>query len=161
VQIAGGATQRLATARQDIADLSQGLYPRALGEVGLEEALRQLAAGSAQQVEIEMAEGTSETGDAVVDASIFFFCAEALTNAARHAPAASVRVTLSGLDGAIRVTISDDGPGGADPSGGSGLRGLRDRVEAIGGTVRIDSARGAGTRLEATFPVGPEARALA
>jgi signal transduction histidine kinase len=167
VELAGalsvrGATQRLATARQDIADLSQGLYPRELGEVGLEGALRELAARSTLPVELDVAEGASASGDAVVDASIYFFCAEALTNAARHAPAASVRVTLSRSDGAITgaitVTISDDGPGGADATRGSGLRGLRDRVAAIGGTMRIDSPAGAGTRLEATFPVSPEAR---
>jgi signal transduction histidine kinase len=78
---------------------------------------------------------------------------EALTNAAKHADASYASVSLTEQDGVIHLSVRDDGVGGADPGGGSGLIGLRDRVEALGGTVEIKSPQGTGTTLLVTLPV--------
>ena len=80
---------------------------------------------------------------------------EALVNAAKHSGASAVDVAVERIDGDVRVSISDDGVGGADPAGGSGLVGLKDRVEAVGGTLTVQSRPGAGTHLTAELPVGP------
>ena len=87
----------------------------------------------------------------------YFVCAEALANVAKHAAAARVAVAVTARDGRVRVEIADDGVGGADPAHGSGLRGLADRVETIGGTLRVESVPGHGTRLAAEIPLGGEA----
>jgi signal transduction histidine kinase len=86
----------------------------------------------------------------------YFVCAEALTNVAKHAAASRVTVTVTATtgDGRVRVEIADDGIGGADPAGGSGLRGLADRVETFGGTLRVESVPGRGTRIAAEIPLG-------
>ena len=88
----------------------------------------------------------------------YFVCAEALTNIAKHAAAARVTVAVTASDGRLRVEIADDGVGGADPAHGSGLRGLADRVETLGGTLRVESTPGHGTRLAAEIPLGGQAR---
>ncbi len=85
--------------------------------------------------------------------SIYFVCAEALTNAAKHAAASEIRVSVRVGDDQVRVEIVDDGVGGADPSVGTGLRGLADRVEALGGTLRVESASDFGTRLIGEIPI--------
>jgi hypothetical protein len=87
-----------------------------------------------------------------------FVCAEALTNTAKHAAAARVTVAVTASEGRVRVEVADDGVGGADPARGSGLRGLTDRVETIGGTLQVDSVPGRGTRLAAEIPLGGQAR---
>jgi signal transduction histidine kinase len=88
----------------------------------------------------------------------YFVCAEALANVAKHAAAARVTVAVTSSDGRLRVEIADDGVGGADPAYGSGLRGLADRVETLGGTLRVQSTPGRGTRLAAEIPLGGQAR---
>jgi signal transduction histidine kinase len=87
----------------------------------------------------------------------YFVCAEALANVAKHASASGVAVSVTARDDRVRIEIEDDGVGGADPGGGSGLRGLADRVETIGGTLRVEGAVGRGTRLAAEIPLGGEA----
>jgi signal transduction histidine kinase len=79
-------------------------------------------------------------------------CAEALTNVAKYATATRVTIAVRREPGRLTVAIADDGAGGADPAGGTGLRGLADRVEALGGRLSVDSPRGAGTRLVAELP---------
>jgi signal transduction histidine kinase len=81
---------------------------------------------------------------------------EALTNATKHAAASEVRVEVVANHASVDLTIRDDGVGGADPGGGSGLVGLRDRVEALGGTITVASPRGAGTSISVTIPNGGE-----
>ena len=88
-----------------------------------------------------------------VDVTAYFVVSEALTNAAKHAHASRVQVTVDAADGNVRLTISDAGVGGADPTRGSGLVGLKDRVEAIGGTLTVHSRTGHGTRLIVEVPV--------
>jgi signal transduction histidine kinase len=87
-----------------------------------------------------------------VEAAAYYLIAEALTNVAKYAHASEVRVRVETADGSIAVEVSDDGVGGADPGAGSGLRGLTDRVEALGGTLEVVSPTGEGTSLRATFP---------
>jgi signal transduction histidine kinase len=89
---------------------------------------------------------------APIEATAYFVVSEALANVAKHAPAATAQVTVRQQAGRIIVEISDDGPGGAQPDGGSGLRGLADRVASLGGTLQIDSAAGRGTQLRAAIP---------
>ena len=85
-----------------------------------------------------------------VEVAAYYVVAEAVTNAAKYADASAVTVDVERRDGVVRVSVADDGVGGADAAAGSGLRGLADRLEALGGRLSIDSAPGAGTRVEAT-----------
>ena len=89
------------------------------------------------------------------EVTAYFVISEALTNAAKYSSASTVQVTVDRIDGDVRLSISDDGVGGADPSRGSGLVGLRDRVEAAGGTLTVESPAGEGTRLTAELPIAP------
>jgi len=89
-----------------------------------------------------------------VEAAAYFVCAESLTNVAKHAEASQVHMTITQENGRLRVIIADDGIGGADPSRSSGLRGLADRVEALGGSLAVDSPPGGGTRVMAELPCG-------
>jgi signal transduction histidine kinase len=88
-----------------------------------------------------------------VEAAVYFLCSEAFANVAKYASASSVAVSVAVSDGVVRVEIADDGVGGADPARGSGLRGLADRLEALGGTLTIKSIPGKGTRLIAKAPL--------
>ena len=150
------AAAQIDVASADIQDLASGLYPAALATAGLAGALSDLARRSPVEVALDVPAGS--TGGPDVDATIYFVCAEALANAARHAVASLVRVVVTVQDNVLAITVTDDGTGGADPGQGSGLRGLQDRVEAIGGMLTIDSSPGAGTRLAATIPANREAR---
>jgi signal transduction histidine kinase len=88
-----------------------------------------------------------------VEVAAYYVVSEALTNAAKHANASVVHVEVEAPDGALRLRVSDDGTGGADPTRGSGLVGLKDRVETLGGTISIYSQRGAGTSLQVEIPL--------
>jgi signal transduction histidine kinase len=87
-----------------------------------------------------------------IEAAAYFVCAESLTNVAKHASAAQARIRIAHEHGWLTVVIADDGMGGADPSRSSGLRGLRDRIEALGGSLAVDSPPGGGTRVMAALP---------
>jgi signal transduction histidine kinase len=125
-----------------------------LSEHGLADALAALAKDFPLPVDLNV---TTEQLPQRVAAVAYFVCAEALTNIAKHAAASRVTVAITAADGRLRVEIADDGVGGADPARGSGLRGLADRVETIGGTLRVESTLGHGTRLAAEIPLGGEA----
>ena len=88
-----------------------------------------------------------------VAAVVYFVCSEALANAAKHAQATAVSLAVTTAGGRVMVAVADDGRGGADPDRGTGLRGLADRLEALGGALRIESSVGAGTRLAAELPL--------
>jgi signal transduction histidine kinase len=94
---------------------------------------------------------------AEVEAVAYFLSSEALANIAKHACASQVSVSVTSGDGRVRVEVKDDGRGGADPARGTGLRGLADRVEALGGTLQVESPTGGGTRLAAEIPLSGEA----
>jgi len=152
-QIAG-AEDQLARTSEELRRLAQGLHPRLLSERGLEGALAALAKDFPVPVQVTVASDQVPSPVAVV---AYFVCAEALANVAKHAGAARVAVSVTARDGRVWVEIEDDGVGGADPGGGSGLRGLADRVEIVGGTLRVVSVPGQGTRLAAELPLGGEA----
>lgn len=137
-------------ARAELRDFGQGIRPSALTEGGLRAALPELARRAGIPVELEISVGTVPRA---VEAAVYFVCAEALANAAKHAEAASVTISVSQANGRLLLTLVDDGVGGADPGKGSGLRGLADRVEALGGQLSVRSPMGGGTRLGATIPV--------
>jgi len=140
----------LRRARSELRDFAQGVHPTALMEGGLRAALPELAARAGIPVELEISVGTVPPA---VEAALYFVCAEALANAAKHAEAASVTISVSQSSGRVFLTLVDDGVGGADPRKGSGLRGLADRVEALGGHLSVQSPIAGGTQLDATISV--------
>jgi signal transduction histidine kinase len=131
---------------QELRELAAGLHPTILADRGLRAAIDGLAQRSPMPVESEVPE---ERYPSHVEAAAYFLIAEALTNVAKHAGATRARVRVNKHDGLLAIEVADDGRGGANPASGSGLRGLRDRAEALGGSVAIDSAPGAGTRVRA------------
>jgi signal transduction histidine kinase len=138
-------------ARRELRMFAQGIQPAALSEGGLMPALTLLADRSSFPVEVK---GTIERVPASVEAALFFVCAEALTNVAKHARASHAWIELREEGGYARATIEDDGVGGASPGRGSGLRGLADRVEALGGRLWVESPPHGGTRVVAEIRVG-------
>lgn len=135
----------------DLRELSRGIHPANLTEGGLGPALRNLARRSPVPVQLQL--GMEGRLPERVEVAAYYVVAEALTNVARHANASLVQVELDSDDGLVRLDIRDDGVGGADPSRGSGLIGLRDRVEATGGTLGVDSHPGQGTSLLVELPI--------
>jgi PAS domain S-box-containing protein len=144
------AIEDLTAATKELRELARGLHPAVLTEGGLEPALTGLAKRSKVPVRIEHApEGRLP---AAVEITAYFVVAEALTNVARYAEACSVTVSARQVDDMLVVEVRDDGCGGADASRGSGLRGLDDRVSALGGRLVVDSPAGEGTGLRAELP---------
>jgi signal transduction histidine kinase len=141
----------LDAARADLARFARGIHPRALTERGLGAALDELADQAAVPVAVDVPSRRYPTPQ---EAAAFFVCSEGLANVAKYADASRVRVGVRAAGSRLVVTVDDDGRGGADPARGSGLRGLTDRVEALGGTLSVQSQLGAGTRLEAELPIG-------
>jgi signal transduction histidine kinase len=149
------AEDQLTRTLEDLRRLARGLHPHVLSEHGLEGALAALAQDFPVPIEIQVSGSRVETQIEIV---AYFVCAEALANVAKHASASRVTVSVAAVGGRVRVQIQDDGVGGADPAHGSGLRGLGDRVETVGGTLQVESVPGGGTRLTAEIPLGGEAR---
>jgi signal transduction histidine kinase len=149
------AQDQLVRTLEELRRLAHGLHPRVLSEHGLTDALAALAKDLPLPIDINVASTWLPQRVAVV---AYFVCAEALANVAKHAAAAHVAVAVTATEDRVTVEIADDGVGGADPAHGSGLRGLADRVETLGGTLRVESASGHGTRLAAEIPFGGEAR---
>jgi signal transduction histidine kinase len=141
----------LAELRRELTELAQGMLPGALTDGGLLSALSDLAEQSALPVEIRGAVGRLPEP---IEAALFFVCSEALANAAKHAGASRVIAEIRAENGRVVATVHDDGRGGADPISGSGLRGLADRVEALGGRLSVTSPVGGGTRVVAEIPAG-------
>jgi signal transduction histidine kinase len=146
--VAGG----LASAFDELREISRGIHPAILSEGGLGPALRTLARRSA--VPVELALHAERRLPERVEVAAYYVAAEALTNAAKHAQASVVKVELDAHDAILQLAIRDDGLGGADPSRGSGLVGLSDRIEALGGTLEVTSPTGGGTTLLIEVPVG-------
>lgn len=144
--------QRLAEAVGDLQEVSRGIHPAILSRGGLGAALRTLTRRSAVPVELDVR--FDRRLPEPVEVAAYYVVSEALTNAAKHANASLVHVDIEAPDGVLQLTVRDDGIGGADPDHGSGLVGLRDRVEAIGGHLEITSPSGGGTSLLVTIPLG-------
>jgi PAS domain S-box-containing protein len=147
----GHIRQGLTGALDDLREMSRGIHPAILAEGGLVLGLRALARRSAVPVELRVS--IDERLADHVEVGAYYVVSEALTNAAKHARASNVEVSVDVNDGKLRLTIGDDGVGGADPAQGSGLTGLADRVAALGGTIAISSPPGAGTSLRVELPV--------
>jgi signal transduction histidine kinase len=144
-------SERLATALAELRELARGIHPAILTDRGLAPAIGSLADRGTLPIETDVE--VLERLPAPVEAAAYFLVAEALTNVARYAEASSARVELRCTGEELVVEVSDDGVGGVDPSAGTGLRGLDDRVAAVGGTLEIDSPIGGGTRVRARIPV--------
>jgi signal transduction histidine kinase len=144
------ALDRLDATLADLHELAAGLHPRELTERGLRAALPALASRSPTPVRLAV---SVEPLSAEIETAIYFVCSEALANVAKYASASSVELAVETGDGVVRVDVRDDGVGGADPAAGSGLAGLADRVAALGGTLRVESPVGSGTRLHAELPL--------
>jgi signal transduction histidine kinase len=143
--------EELRTTLNELRELARGTYPAILTEAGLGPALESMVQRAVVPARLVAApEGRLP---APVEATAYFVVSEALTNAARHAGASAVSVDARLLDGHLMVEVADDGIGGADPTRGSGLTGLTDRVAALGGTLRLHSPLGAGTHLVVEIPV--------
>jgi signal transduction histidine kinase len=142
--------RRLASTIAELRELGRGLHPRLLAERGLEGALAELAERSALPVEVNVA---ADRLLEELEAAVYFVCSEALANAVKHASATKVVINVAADDDELTVGIGDDGRGGADTVRGSGLRGLADRVEALGGELRIESPAGRGTLIAARLPL--------
>jgi signal transduction histidine kinase len=146
------ACDELSTAQTELRDLARGLHPVALSERGLHSALESVIAGCEIPVTLDVA--ADELPDDVELATYFIVC-ESLTNARKYADAEAVRIRVARVADALLVEIVDDGSGGADQSSGTGLRGLADRVDALGGRFEVASPPGAGTRVSARLPLRP------
>jgi signal transduction histidine kinase len=140
----------LAAAVEDLQEVSRGIHPSVLSASGLRPALRALARRSAVPVELDVNAGRLPER---VEVAAYYVVSEALTNAAKHANASVVQVDVEPTNGVVRLSIRDDGVGGADPRQGSGLVGLGDRIEALGGELTITSQPGGGTWLSVTLPI--------
>jgi signal transduction histidine kinase len=144
----------LTAALDDLREIALGIHPAGLSEDGLTPALKRLAARSPLRVNLDSrADGRFPEP---VEVAAYYVVSESLTNAAKYADTPVVDVVVAARGDALQVEVRDDGRGGADPSEGTGLLGLRDRVEAIGGTMRLTSPPGAGTSLHVELPLRDE-----
>jgi signal transduction histidine kinase len=141
----------LENALEELQELSRGIHPAILSHGGLGGALRALTRRSTVPVELEVE--VQERPAAPVELAAYHVVAEALANAAEHAHASVVRVDVRAREGSVRLSVGDDGVGGADPARGSGLVGLSDRVQALGGTIMVRSPPGEGTTLLIDLPL--------
>jgi len=142
----------LAGATAELQEFSRGIHPAILSERGLGPALRALARRSAIPVDLDVT--TTARFSDPVEVAAYYVASEALANAMKHARASHIEMSLAARDGSLLLSVRDDGDGGADPARGSGLAGLADRVEALGGSIRVHSAAGAGTHITADLPLG-------
>jgi signal transduction histidine kinase len=144
------ACDELGEAQAELRDLARGLHPVALSERGLRSALESLTVSCEMPVTLEVeADGLPDD----VELAAYFIVSESLTNARKYAEAKTVRIRVAPVAEGLLVEIADDGSGGADPASGTGLRGLADRIDSLGGRLEIDSAPGAGTRVSARLPL--------
>jgi signal transduction histidine kinase len=147
--IAGVETE-LAEARHELEEFAHSVLPAPLTDEGLLPAVTVLARRSGIPVEVKGSVGRLPEP---LEAALFYVCSEALANVIKHAAASHATIGVRAEGERVVVEVADDGVGGARPSRGSGLVGLADRVEALGGTLRVASPRGGGTRIVAELPV--------
>jgi signal transduction histidine kinase len=145
------ASLELEQALGELRELARGLHPAVLADRGLAPALEMLATRSTLPVLIEGV--PEERLGMALEAAVYFVVAESLTNAVKHAEASEVHVQMARSGGDLIVEIADNGHGGADPGLGSGLRGLADRVEALGGSLAVESRSGSGSVVRAQLPL--------
>jgi signal transduction histidine kinase len=149
-----GVTEEVGSILDALVEIARGIHPAILSHGGLEAALHSLARRSAVPVTLEARIEGSLADE--VEVAAYYVASEALTNVAKHARASVVHIDVTTDDGTLTLAVRDDGVGGADLREGSGLVGLRDRIEALGGTIAIDSPAERGTRLLVTLPLATE-----
>ena len=149
VEVMDGAARELELALEELRELARGIHPAVLSDRGLIAALRTLATRAPLPVDLH----ASVTGvPEAVESAAYFVVSEALTNVAKYAQASSAVVQVRRDNGFVMVAVSDDGIGGADPSAGTGLRGLGDRISALDGRLEVDSSPDRGTTVRARIP---------
>jgi signal transduction histidine kinase len=141
----------LTSVQDELREIARGVHPAILAQGGLAPALKSLARRCTVPVQLDVR--TEPRLPERVEVAAYYVIAEALTNAAKHANASVIQVDADATDQVLRLRVRDDGAGGADPIRGSGLVGLKDRVEALGGTITVQSPAGAGTSLHAELPL--------
>jgi PAS domain S-box-containing protein len=147
-------TENLGSVLDALLETARGIHPAILSHGGLTAAVNALARRSPVPVELDAHIDARLPSD--VEVGAYYVASEALTNVAKYAHASAVHVDMTTADGTLTLAVRDDGVGGADPGGGSGLVGLQDRVEALGGTITIDSIAGRGTFIVVTLPIPAE-----
>jgi signal transduction histidine kinase len=150
-EILESAGEELSQALEELRELARGIHPAILTDRGLRPALEALATRA--PLPVKLADLPDQPLPAPIEAAAYYVVAEALTNVAKYANAKHATVRIMRSDGKATIEVSDDGVGGADPLGGTGLRGLADRVEALDGTLAVQS-NGAGTCVSAVIPCG-------
>jgi signal transduction histidine kinase len=150
------AAKDLTDAVADLQEISRGIHPAILSKGGLKPAIKTLARRSAVAVELDLQ--VERRLPQQVEVAAYYVVSEALTNVAKYAKASLVNVDVHASDSAIELAVRDDGIGGADPTRGSGLVGLKDRVEALGGTITIAGGPGQGTSIMARIPIDGKSR---
>jgi PAS domain S-box-containing protein len=152
-ELLSAAGGELSVALEELRELARGIHPAVLTERGLGPALQSLA--DRVPLPVELVLPTDERLPKRVEAAAYYVVSEALANVAKYAHASAVTVTVARDNGLAVVEVADDGVGGAEPQRGSGLRGLTDRIEALDGTLVVDSRPGQGTRIHAEIPEAP------
>jgi signal transduction histidine kinase len=145
------ARTQLAFALDELHELAAGLHPRAVADLGLAAALVSLAERSPVPVRVEV---TVDVLPSELAVAAYFVCSEALANVVKHAAASSAAIVVTAADSELQIVVEDDGIGGASVADGTGLRGIEDRVETLGGTFRLISAPGSGTTVQVAIPHG-------
>jgi signal transduction histidine kinase len=148
---------QLTAALDELREIARGIHPAILSEAGLGAALKTLSRRSAVPVALQL--NLDSRLEEPIEVAAYYIASEALTNTVKHAQASIVELHVDCRDGALTLALRDDGIGGADPGGGSGLIGLQDRVEALGGTISVASPPGQGTSLRVVLPVDSGATA--
>ena len=146
------AREELDAGLRELRDLARGIHPTVLSERGLHAALDALVQRAPAPVDLRV--DLQEPLEAPIEAAAYFLVSEALTNVAKYAQANTASVTVAPQNGRLLVEVSDDGVGGADPTAGTGLRGLADRIAALDGTLEVESREGQGTTVRARIPLG-------
>jgi signal transduction histidine kinase len=146
-----GVAGEIGDVLDELREIARGLHPSALADGGLHSALKALARRSAVPVRLDVRVDGRLTDQ--LELAVYYVIAEALTNAAKHADASEAEVEVETGEGLLRLRVRDDGRGGADVTGGSGLVGLTDRVEALGGRFALHSPPGAGTVMQVVLPL--------
>jgi signal transduction histidine kinase len=137
----------------ELREISHGIHPAILSDAGLDDALDALARRSAIRVDLDV--GFQRRYDPTVEATVYYVAAESITNAVKHAQASTITVRGGRRDGTLELEIRDDGVGGADPRRGTGLIGLKDRIDTLGGTISFASPAGVGTIIRVNLPASP------
>jgi GAF domain-containing protein len=148
-----GLADDLVAVTEELRDISRGIHPAILSESGLDDALKALARRSAIRVDLDVT--FQGRYDPTLESTVYYVAAESLTNAVKHAQASAIAVRGGLREGGLELEIHDDGVGGADPRRGTGILGLKDRVDALGGTISVSSPTGAGTTIRVTLPEAP------